>query len=175
MSSIDLIILGMVLERPQSAYEIEKDVEYHHLSRWTRISVPSIYKKVLQLTEKGYLKSEAAGSGKLPGKAVYSVTPRGREYFLQLMDSLAGRPVLLPLDFNVLITNLNKLERPKALRLVEVLRAGITAAAAENKKYAQQYADIPLVGRTVFLQQGLLYRALLEWLETFYAEFSAEE
>ena len=51
MSSIDLVILGIVLEKPQSAYDIQKDVEYHHFSRWTKISVPSIYRKVLQLSE----------------------------------------------------------------------------------------------------------------------------
>ncbi|EHM52857.1 hypothetical protein HMPREF0372_01294 [Flavonifractor plautii ATCC 29863] len=33
MSSIDLVILGIVLEKPQSAYDIQKDVEYHHFSR----------------------------------------------------------------------------------------------------------------------------------------------
>ncbi len=58
MSSIDLVILGIVLEKPQSAYDIQKDVEYHHLSRWTKISVPSIYRKVLQLSDKGYLQSD---------------------------------------------------------------------------------------------------------------------
>lgn len=30
MSSIDLAILGIVLEKPQSAYDIQKDIEYHH-------------------------------------------------------------------------------------------------------------------------------------------------
>ena len=58
MSSIDLVILGIVLEKPQSAYDIQKDVEYHHFSRWTKISVPSIYRKVLQMSEKGYLQSD---------------------------------------------------------------------------------------------------------------------
>ncbi|MEY8392457.1 hypothetical protein AALA98_14035 [Lachnospiraceae bacterium 45-W7] len=44
MSSIDLVILGIVLEKPQSAYDIQKDVDYHHFSRWTKISVLSIAK-----------------------------------------------------------------------------------------------------------------------------------
>lgn len=39
MSSIDLVILGIVLEKPQSAYDIQKDVDYHHFSRWTSIEV----------------------------------------------------------------------------------------------------------------------------------------
>lgn len=42
MSSIDLVILGIVIEKPQSAYDIQKDVEYHHFSKWAKISVPSI-------------------------------------------------------------------------------------------------------------------------------------
>ena len=42
MSSIYLVILGIALEKPQSAYDIQKDVEYHHFSRWTKISVPSV-------------------------------------------------------------------------------------------------------------------------------------
>ena len=69
MSSIDLVILGIVLEKPQSAYDIQKDVEYHHLSRWTKISVPSIYRKVLQLSDKGYLQSDIVKGDKFADKA----------------------------------------------------------------------------------------------------------
>lgn len=36
---------------------------------------------------------------------------------------------------------------------------------------AVNYADIPLVGKTIFEQQGLLYQALLEWLDTFESQF----
>ena len=57
MSSIDLVILGILMEGPRSAYDIQKDVEYHHFPRWTKISTPSVYKKVLQLKERGYLRA----------------------------------------------------------------------------------------------------------------------
>ena len=36
---------------------------------------------------------------------------------------------------------------------------------------AADYDDIPLVGKTVFEQQRLVYRALLEWLDTFEGQF----
>lgn len=71
MSTIDLVILGIVSEKPQSAYDIQKDIEYHHLSRWTKISVPSIYRKVLQLSEKGYLQSNIVKGDRFADKAVY--------------------------------------------------------------------------------------------------------
>ena len=93
MSSIDLVILGIVLEKPQSAYDIQKDVEYHHFSRWTKISVPSIYRKVLQMSEKGYLQSDIVKGGKFADKAIYSITDKGRVYFKELMAYYAAGPV----------------------------------------------------------------------------------
>ena len=92
MSSIDLVILGIVLEKPQSAYDIQKDVEYHHFSRWTKISVPSIYRKVLQMSEKGYLQSDIVKGGKFADKAIYSITDKGRVYFKELMAYYAAGP-----------------------------------------------------------------------------------
>lgn len=174
MSSIDLVILGIVLERPQSAYDIQKDVAYHNFSRWTKISTPSVYKKVLQLKEKGYLTSSVVKGERFAEKAVYSITEAGRAYFETLMDTLAEQHVPLTFDFNVVIANLNKLDGPHAQTLVGRLRKSIAASAEKNEGYARQYADIPLVGRTIFDQQRLLYQALLDWLDSFSAQFAEE-
>ncbi len=171
MSSIDLIILGIVIEKPQSAYDIQKDVEYHHFSRWTKISVPSIYRKVLQLNEQGYLKSDIVKGNKFADKAVYSITDKGRSYFEQLMNTYASEKVSLLFDFNVVITNLNKMEKEKALTLIKQLQNNIAISAKANEKYAAEYADIPLVGKTIFEQQRLIYHSLLEWLNAFEIQF----
>lgn len=88
MSSIDLVILGILMEGPRSAYDIQKDVEYHHFPRWTKISTPSVYKKVLQLKERGYLASDMVKGERLAEKAVYSVTESGRAYFNGLWTPL---------------------------------------------------------------------------------------
>ena len=37
MLSINLVILGIVMEKPQSAYDIQKDVENHHLQDGQRL------------------------------------------------------------------------------------------------------------------------------------------
>ena len=174
MSSIDLVILGIVLEKPQSAYDIQKDVEYHHFSRWTKISVPSIYRKVLQLSEKGYLQSDIVKGDKFADKAIYSITDQGRAYFKELMASYAAGPVPLLFDFNVVITNLNKMDKAEALELVSTLRRSIQSSVEANEGYAREFADIPLVGRTIFEQQQLLYRALMEWLDHFEGQFLKE-
>ena len=174
MSSIDLVILGIVLEKPQSAYDIQKDIEYHNFSRWIKISIPSVYKKVLQLKEKGYLTSDVVKGERFAEKAIYSITDAGKAYFETLMDTIAEQNVPLTFDFNVVITNLNKMDQPHAQSLVSKLRKSIAESAEKSEEYARRYADIPLVGRTIFDQQRLLYQALLEWLDSFSAQFSEE-
>lgn len=174
MSSIDLIILGILLEKSQSAYDIQKDVDYHHFSRWTKVSVPTIYKKVLQLKEKGYLESKTTKGSKFAEKAVYSITEQGKVYFEQLMDTHSSQQVPLLFDFNVVVANLNKMEKDKALNLIEKLRNNISDALQTNDQYAIEYSDIPLVGKTIFEQQRLIYHSLLEWLDGFEHQFKAE-
>ena len=55
MATIDLIVLGMLKKESLSAYDIQKLVEYRNISKWVKISTPSIYKKVIQLEKKGYV------------------------------------------------------------------------------------------------------------------------
>ena len=86
MSSIDLAILGIVMEKPKSAYDIKREVEDQNYSHWIQISIPSIYKKVLLLKKKGYLKSDTVKGERFADKAVYSITDSGREYFERLLN-----------------------------------------------------------------------------------------
>lgn len=37
-----------------------------------------------------------------------------------------------------------------------------------------EYSNIPLVGKTIIEQQGLLYKTLLEWLNTFREQFEKD-
>ncbi len=171
MSAIDLAILGMLIEGPRSAYAIQKDVQYHHYDKWCKIAAPTIYQNVHKLQLKGYLQSEQQPGEKHLNRAVYSITEKGCSYFLKLMEEYAKQQILFLFDFNIVISNLNKLSHTEALNILLKLQQNITAAASENKKVAEQYPDLPLVGRTIFKQQQQLYRALLKWLTEFQIEF----
>lgn len=111
---------------------------------------------------------------KFADKEIYSITDKGRVYFKELMAFYAAGPIPLLFDFNVVITNLNKMDKAEAMELVSTLRQSIQSSAELNEGYAQEFADIPLVGRTIFEQQQLLYNALLEWLNHFEGQFLQE-
>lgn len=93
MATIDLIVLGMLKRGSLSAYDIQKLVEYRNISKWVKISTPSIYKKVIQLEEKGFIKSSTVKEGKMPEKAVYSLTEAGAKEFALLMNEIASQPI----------------------------------------------------------------------------------
>lgn len=55
MATIDLIVLGMLKKEPMGAYDLQKLVRYRNISKWMKISIPSIYKKVIQLEKREIL------------------------------------------------------------------------------------------------------------------------
>lgn len=93
MSTIDLIVLGMLKDKAMGAYDIQKLVEYRNISKWVKISTPSIYKKTIQLEKKGLIKGKNIKEGNMPEKVVYTLTNDGEEEFKRLMLKISDEPI----------------------------------------------------------------------------------
>lgn len=174
MSGVDLVILGMLMEKPQSAYELQKDVAYHHYDKWSKIGLPTIYQNVHRLEAAGYLQGEVQTGEKRANRKIYSITEAGKAHFVQLMRENVDREVQFLFDFNIVITNMNKVPQVEAETLLQKLHDNISKAAAQNAALAAKYADIPFVGQAIFQQQQQLYQALLDWMAGFRAAFNKE-
>ena len=167
MATIDLIVLGILKKEPLSAYDIQKLVEYRNISKWVRISTPSIYKKVIQLEEKGYIKSSIVKEGKMAKKAVYSLTDAGDKAFEKLMMEISANPIHIYLDINAVIVNLTSLP-PETQRIcitniksnVQTLKSYIE----ENLCIKENAPEIPETGIAVLQQQYILVQAIETWL-----------
>lgn len=86
-----------------------------------------------------------------------------RQSLFQGTDVVLRRwPSTFLFDFNMVITNLNKVDKAEAMELISTLRQSIQSSAELNKSCAQEFADIPLVGKTIFEQRQMLYGSLLE-------------
>lgn len=174
MATIDLIVLGMLKQKPQSAYELQKNVEYRYISDWVKISTPSIYKKVLQLEEKGYLCSSAVREGRMPEKAVYSVTEAGEEYFLRLMKENAAKSVRVYLDFNAVIMSLDFLSDEEAAQLVESIDSEVGSWREKVSGKVDERTHAPLTGREILRQQTELADTLSRWIKEFKEAYARE-
>ena len=126
--------------------QIQKLVEYRNISRWVKISTPSIYKKVIQLEEKGYIKSSLAREGKMPEKAIYSLTETGEKEFEHLMHEIASQPIRIFLDFNAVIVNLSQLsseDRQSCLQDIEGNIKVLKSFLEENIREKEQTPMFP--------------------------------
>lgn len=169
MATIDLIVLGMLKKESLSAYDIQKLVEYRNISRWVKISTPSIYKKVIQLEGKGYIQSTPVKEGNMPEKAVYSLTDAGEKEFEKLMLEIAQKPVRIFLDFNAVIVNLEQLSsetRKTCLNDIEEQVKLLKSYIEENIALKENMPEIPETGMAVLRQQLVLAQAIEEWIKT---------
>lgn len=169
MATIDLIVLGMVKKEPLSAYDIQKLVEFRKISQWVKISTPSIYKKVIQLEEKGFIKGNTIKEGKMPEKVIYSLTESGDQEFKRLMQEISKTPINIFLDFNAVIVNLNSLSIEEQRACIEGIKTQIKnfrASLEENKSLKENNPDVPEAGMEVLRQQYILVQALDKWVES---------
>ncbi len=167
MAAIDLIVLGILKKESLSAYDIQKLVEYRNISKWVKISTPSIYKKVIQLEEKGYIKSSVVKDGKMPEKAVYSLTDAGQIEFEALMLEISSRPIHIFLDFNAVIVNLDGLSPENRKTCIQGIENNISALKTyleENIREKEDLPDIPETGMAVLRQQLILAQAIEAWI-----------
>ncbi|MDO5575291.1 MAG: PadR family transcriptional regulator [bacterium] len=167
MAAIDLIVLGMLKKESMSAYDIQKLVEYRNISRWVKISTPSIYKKVLQLETKGYIKGTSMREGRMPEKSVYSLTPSGEQEFERLMFEIASEPIHILLDFNAVIVNLDSLPKKKRRQCIENISENVTILKnymQENLEKKENAPDIPETGMAVLRQQLVLAESIETWI-----------
>lgn len=171
MAAIDLIVLGMIKQRPQSAYDLQKSVEYRNISRWVKISTPSIYKKVVQMEDKGYIKGNVMKDGKMPEKSVYMITPGGDAYFEKLMEKTAMQSVSIFLDFNAVIMNLDFAAPAKREELLEHIREGISDLKEVIGENSQKRTHIPMTGQTILEQQYLMASSMEAWILKFMREY----
>ena len=175
MSSIDLIVLGMIKKKQQSAYELQKNIEYRNISRWVRISTPSIYKKVIQLEEKGYLMSETHKNGKMPEKTIYSITESGEKKLMSLMEENADKTVNIFLDFNAVIMNMDLVPDDLKDILLDKIRLRLDDLKAVLERNRQEKNNIPVIGKSILQQQYDIAVILREWIEEFRKEYREDK
>ena len=169
MATIDLIVLGILKKESLSAYDIQKLVEYRNISKWVKISTPSIYKKVLQLEEKGLIKSHIVKEGKMPEKAVYSLTEQGEQEFEKLMLEISAKSINIYLDFNAVIVNLDSLSPENQNTCLTEIERNVNQLKTyieENIQLKEAIPEIPETGKAVLKQQLILAQAIEDWIAT---------
>lgn len=165
-STIDLIILGILSEKPMSAYDLACLIEEKQVGRLLKISTPSIYKSCKRLYGLDFLDGKTSKEGEQPEKTIYRINKKGKERFFALMEHFSSTVTPFFLDFNAFIWNIEKAEKKQGLKMLEKLRDELLALKAwiiEHEK--EKSPNLTFAGKAIVKQYRMTVSALVSWAE----------
>jgi len=169
MSSIDIIVLGTLLEKPQNAYLINKTLSTSHVREWLKISEPAVYRNIRMLKEKGYLIEQKEKIGNRPVKKIFTITDAGRKHFDDLLIAAADSPVRIESTFDTWISHLNHLPREKAISLLAELKEHVIQRQIEvSGIFAAKGNELPLATRSILDLQIRMLKLVSDWAADLY-------
>jgi DNA-binding PadR family transcriptional regulator len=165
VSSIDLVLLGLLARQKRSAYDLAREIERYGLTDVVRLSIPALYKNVKQLEKRRFLESRETRSGEMPEKTIYSLTALGRERFYLLMEKYAAEKVRYRFDFNPVILNLDEVPRKRREKLLLRLKERLAAGREELEASLEAWKEKSTTAGLMRDQVELVSRALGQWID----------
>lgn len=125
-TKIDLLLLGLLLDRPMHGYEIYQQIQAEGIGAWFNVSMAGVYYSLGKLRDQGLLVESRQRGGRSPRKSIYHLTEEGRSAFFAAMKTQAVSEELVYLDYDLVIYLLNKLPLQQATALLEQHQAHLS-------------------------------------------------
>ena len=170
MDERELLLLGMLKAQSQHGYQINEVIE-QNLSHMTDMKKPTAYALLERLAAAGYVEMRAEHAGARPQRKVYSITPRGEQYFYELLrrQLAESAPLLVAGDIGLMFLDALPLEET-----ISLLRERQRKVAERIASYEQAPAHDLGMGVDLALEHALaLMRADHAWLESALARLAS--
>jgi DNA-binding PadR family transcriptional regulator len=171
MSTIDLFILGFIKEKSCNAYELALFIKKNKFDELLKISSPAVYKNLIKLAKNGYLSVKNIKDSLMPERKVYSITKKGEEYHIRLLNQVFEKDLKYYFDFNVGILNLSMIEKEKGIKYLESLKEDFEKKKILINESIKKYHFIPIFGLTIMHQQQMINNAMINWINEFINQY----
>ncbi len=172
MSTIDLLVLGILMRGARNAYEVVRFIREKEIHRILKISEPAVFKSCRRLAKGGFLDGETVREAGVPDKVVYQVNSKGRERFYELMAHFAKDFKPFYLDFNTVIWNIDTLEKDEGEKVLLTLQEQLHQAREWITEHEKEVRDhLPFGPRQIVKQYLMTISALAEWIDQALVDF----
>lgn len=172
MSTIDLMLLGTLIDHPMNAYEMKRKMEDKSVQEWVKISSPAIYRNLVNLCNQGYLDSKFVKDNEMPEKTIYGVNEKGHQYFLYLMEQCSKNPGNVFINFTAFISNLRLLEYNVAIDLLSNLQNNMYEKIKFMKLIHKQHGGDSNEAEAIIRLYIQMYTLFYDWLCNYEENFS---
>ena len=115
----DLLLLGLLLDRPMHGYEIYQTIQSEGIDGWFSISAAGVYYSLRKLHDQGLVVESRQRRGGSASKSIYRMTGKGRAAFMDAMEAELASQEEPCLDYDLPIYLLNQLPVQRALPPLE--------------------------------------------------------
>lgn len=130
----DLLILGLLLDRPMHGYELHQQIQTEGISSWFSISMAGIYYSLGKLRDQGWVAESGQPGGRTTRKAIYHLTEEGRKAFFAAMEAQPTPETRACLEYDLIIYLLNRLPLKRATLLLEKRQQALAEQAEQVKQ-----------------------------------------
>lgn len=79
MNRYDLVLLGLILEKERSGYDIITEISTRELDRWANLSTSTVYNRLTTLLKNECILGRTEREGNRPERMMYSITEKGKD------------------------------------------------------------------------------------------------
>ena len=179
--SVQLVILGLLSEKPRHGYELRQEVERRLYATYMNLSGGSLYYNLGRLERAGYVeKTRVEQNGRYPARRIYQITPDGAVHFRtelrKLLFDVEGREKVFD-PFNTALAFGHFVDE-------EELREAVTAQlkwAQERVAWIRTQQEFWQSQEISFAQGKIIehglahYEAEIRWLQHFLRDLDVRE
>jgi len=92
MTQLEITILGIVHAQPSHAYSVEKVIEDKGIRERLDIGFSTIYSTLKKMEKSGLLESHYHPQENLPGRRIYTITPKGKKILVDEIKKALSQP-----------------------------------------------------------------------------------
>jgi DNA-binding PadR family transcriptional regulator len=125
----DVLLLGLLLDRPMHGYELYQQIQAEGIDDWLNTSAASVYYSLRKLRDHGAVVESRQRAGSGASKSIYRLTEKGRSDFFAAMEAELSSQEEIYLDYDLAIYLLNRIPLQRAMPQLERRKAFLAAQA----------------------------------------------
>lgn len=163
LTSAELTLLGLVVERPRHGYDLEQVIEQRGIRQWADIGFSSIYYVLTKLEKRGLVEAVRDGTGP-KARRVFTATPEGRRVAAAEAASFIADPQPIPHPILVGLANVALIPDQGYGEALRTRLERLDARIAAVREAERSQAPLPASAREIFSYSLTMLLAERSWL-----------
>ncbi len=115
MTKNELVVLGLLDQKPMHGYQLYHEIERTRMEHWAQVNLASIYNTLNRLEQRRMIEPKREKPGRMPERNVYHITKKGKEKLASLVEQTLKASQIPQSNFVVGVAFIKGLSKRKAL------------------------------------------------------------